>query len=78
VGSTAFQVTTLYMAEAVMEMILNQWIYQRLFQIIILHQVNCGLIAARVTDFLFNPSRFSKKFMDDKIKEQYEERITSS
>jgi hypothetical protein len=30
---------------------------------------------ARVANFLFNPSMFSKKFMDDKIKEQYEKEL---
>jgi hypothetical protein len=30
---------------------------------------------ARVANFLFNPSMFSKKFIDDKIKEQYEKEL---
>jgi hypothetical protein len=34
-----------------------------------------GTNIARVTNFLFNPSMFSKKFMDDKIKEQYEKEL---
>jgi hypothetical protein len=34
-----------------------------------------GPTIARVTNFLFNPSMFSKKFMDDKIKEQYEKEL---
>jgi hypothetical protein len=34
-----------------------------------------GTNIARVTNFLFNPSMISKKFMDDKIKEQYEKEL---
>jgi hypothetical protein len=34
-----------------------------------------GTNIARVTNFLFNPSMFSKKFMDDKITEQYEKEL---
>jgi hypothetical protein len=34
-----------------------------------------GTNIARVANFLLNPSMFSKKFMDDKIKEQYEKEL---
>jgi hypothetical protein len=34
-----------------------------------------GTNTARVVNFLFNPSMFSKKFMDDKITEQYEKEL---
>jgi hypothetical protein len=34
-----------------------------------------GTNIARVANFLFNPSMISKKFMDDKIKEQYEKEL---
>jgi hypothetical protein len=34
-----------------------------------------GTNIARVANFLINPSMFSKKFMDDKIKEQYEKEL---
>jgi hypothetical protein len=34
-----------------------------------------GTNIARVTNFLVNPSMFSKKFIDDKIKEQYEKEL---
>jgi hypothetical protein len=34
-----------------------------------------GTNIARVVNFLFNPSMFSKKFMDDKITEQYEKEL---